>query len=96
MRVSPRQADRLPRVIRATFPAYTRRIYLLTFRMVSGFESCGPLAKVRPPLFGSCSSGRRFAYNFLQIPPCDGHPCCSASSSHHQGLQGNFTPKSPK
>ena len=27
---------------------------------------------------GSCSSGQRFAYSFLQIPPHDGHPCCSA------------------
>ena len=27
---------------------------------------------------GSCSSGQRFAYSFLQIPPRDGHPCCSA------------------
>jgi hypothetical protein len=93
---SPRQADRLPRVIRATFPAYTRRIYVLTFRMVSGFESCGPLAQVSPPLFASCTSGRRFAYSFLQIPPRDGHPCCSASSSHHQGLQRTCTAKSTK
>ena len=27
---------------------------------------------------GSCSSGQRFAYSFFQIPPHDGHPCCSA------------------
>ena len=27
---------------------------------------------------GSCSSGQGFAYSFLQIPPHDGHPCCSA------------------
>ena len=25
-----------------------------------------------------CPSDQRFAYNFLQIPPHDGHPCCSA------------------
>jgi hypothetical protein len=86
MPVAQGQADRLFRVIRATFPAYTRRIYVLTFRMVSGFESCRPLAQVSPPLFASCTSGRRFAYSFLQIPPHDGHPCCSANSSHHQGL----------
>ncbi len=24
---------------------------------------------------GSCTSGREFASSFLQIPPCDGHPC---------------------
>ena len=25
-----------------------------------------------------CPSDQRFAYSFLQIPPRDGHPCCSA------------------
>ena len=29
-------------------------------------------------LCGSCPSGQRFAYSFFQIPPRDGHPCCSA------------------
>jgi hypothetical protein len=61
--------------------------------MVSAFESFGPLAQVRPPLFGVCSSGRRFAYSFLQIPPGGGHPCCSAGSSHHRGLRGTFHPQ---
>ncbi len=93
---SPRQANRLPRVIRATFTAYIRRIYVPTFRMVSGFECCGPLAQMGPPISAGCSSDRSFAYSFLQIPPHDGHPCCSASSSHHQGLQGTLTPKSTK
>ena len=27
---------------------------------------------------GSCPSGQGFAYSFLQIPPRDGYPCCSA------------------
>ena len=26
----------------------------------------------------SCPSGQGFAYSFLQIPPHNGHPCCSA------------------
>ena len=93
---SPRQADRLPRVIRVTLTAYIPWIYVPTFRMVSGFECCGPLAQMRPPLSAGCSSDRSFAYSFLQIPPRGGHPCCSASSSHHQGLQGTFTLKSTK
>src|SRR5690625_3233940 len=29
----------------------------------------------------SCTSGQRFAFGFLQIPPHDEHPCRSASSS---------------
>ena len=93
---STRQADRLPRVIRVTFTAYIRRIYVPTFRMVSGFEFRGPLALMGPPLSAGCSSDRSFAYSFLQIPPRDGHPCCSASSSHHQGLQRTCTAKSTK
>ena len=93
---SPRQADRLPRVIRVTFTAYIPWIYVPTFRMVSGFEFRGPLAQMEPPLSAGCSSDRSFAYSFLQIPPRGGHPCCSASSSHHQGLQGTFTLKSTK
>jgi len=30
----------------------------------------------------SCSSGRSFAYSFLQISPHDGHPCCSANGCY--------------
>ena len=90
---SPSQDDRLPRVIRATFTAYIRRIYVPTFRMVSGFEFHGPLAQMGPPLSAGCSSDRSFAYSFLQIPPRDGHPCCSARSSQHQGLLRDLHPK---
>jgi len=82
---STRQIDRPPRVRRATFAAYTRRIYFLIFRMVLGFEFFGPLAQMRLPLCGSCSSGHSFAYSFLQIPTHAGHPCCSANGSSHQG-----------
>jgi len=57
--------------------------------MVSGFEFHGPLAQMGPPISAGCSSDRSFAYSFLQIPPRGGHPCCSASSSHHQGLQSS-------
>jgi len=45
------------------------------------FWASSPLADlpVFPSLIcGSCSSGQGFAYSFLQIPPRDGHPCCSA------------------
>jgi hypothetical protein len=33
------------------------------------------------PYLRTCSSGQRFAYSFLQIPPRDGHPCRSANTS---------------
>ncbi|MGC9976732.1 MAG: hypothetical protein ABSC57_08490, partial [Syntrophales bacterium] len=32
---------------------------------------------------GCCSSGRNFAYSFLQIPRPPGHPCCSTNGSRH-------------
>ena len=42
-------------------------------------SSCFADLSVFPSLIcGSCSSGQGFAYSFLQIPPHDGHPCCSA------------------
>lgn len=84
-----------PRVRHVTVAAYTRRIYDRTVRMILGFESFGPLAPVWPPsICGCCSSGRSFAYRFLQIRRCQRHPCGSASGSHHQGPQRTFTSKS--
>ena len=47
----------------------------------SNFWTLSPFAdlSVFPSLIcGSCPSGQGFAYSFLQIPPHDGHPCCSA------------------
>ena len=38
------------------------------------------------------SSDRRFAYTFLQIPPHDGHPWCSAMSFPLLGLTRDFHP----
>src|SRR5262245_45639847 len=56
---------------------------------VSDFEDHCLLIQPYRLLCGSCSSGQRFAYSFLQIPPRDGHPCCSANDSPcrvHRGL----------
>ena len=46
---------------------------------------CPPILCLR---CGSCASGQKFACSFLQIPPRDGHPCCSARSSRHQVSKG--------
>jgi len=48
---------------------------------VVDFESSCPLIRCGCLVCAFCSSDQRFAYSFLQIPPRDGHPCCSASSS---------------
>ena len=39
---------------------------------------CADLPVFPSLICSSCSSGRGFAYSFLQIPPRGGHPCCSA------------------
>jgi hypothetical protein len=62
---SMKQADRLPRAIRATFPAYTGRIYVPIFRMVSGFECPCPLAQMRPPHIRNLYVGPQVC---LQLP----------------------------
>src|SRR6266699_3112507 len=48
---------------------------------VLDFESVCLLIQLARLLCDFCSSGQRFAYSFLQIPPRDGHPCCSANDS---------------
>jgi len=92
---STRQVDRPPRVMRVTFIPYTRRIYSHTLpdgyralNLLAFSPGCGCL------ICDSCSSGQDFAFSFLQIPPRDGHPCCSAIGSHHQGPKRTCTSKS--
>ena len=93
---SSRQTDRSPRVIHATFLPYTRRIYSST--LPDDYRALKIMA-FSPGwnclVCDFCSSGRKFACGFLQIPPHGGHPCRSASGSRHQGPQRTFTSKSP-
>ena len=67
---STRQVGRPPRVSRATFIPYTRRIYFRTLpygyralEIMASSPGCGCL------ICGSCSSGRDFAYSFLPTMP---------------------------
>jgi hypothetical protein len=73
--------DGPPRVRRTHLHAYTCRIYARALCQVSGFEETCLLTRRERLLCDSCSSGQRFAFGFLQIPPYDGHPCRSANSS---------------
>ena len=43
-------------------------------------------------LSASCSSGQRFAFSFLRIPPRGGHPCCSANTSPCRVCRGLSPP----
>ena len=91
---STRQARRSPRVRRVTFLPYPPHIH----RAVPDDRGLRTPTLPRPTArcltCDSCASGQNFAFSFLQIPPHDGHPCCSARSSCHQGLQGTCTLKS--
>src|SRR5262245_61237955 len=65
-------------------PAFTLMPAASTSRLsgqVLGFGYLSLLTQSSRLLCGSCSSGQRFAYSFLQIPPRGGHPCCSANDS---------------
>ena len=59
---------------------------------VLGFAVYWPAHPAVPPLSASCSSGQRFAYGFLQIPPRDGHPCRSANTSPCRVCRGLSPP----
>ena len=79
--VARRQSARSPRVLRTHLHAYACRIYVTTLRASTGLCVYVPAHPAVPPLSASCSSGQRFAYSFLQIPPRGGHPCRSANTS---------------
>ena len=88
------QVGRPPRVRHATFTLMPVAFTTVLSVQVSGFEDICLLTQYGRLLCDFCSSGQCFACGFLQIPPRGGHPCCSARSSCHQGLQGTFTLKS--
>lgn len=85
-----------PRVIGVTFIAYICRIYVLTFRIVSGFESLCPLAQMSQPISAGCSSDRSFAYSFLQIPSHEDTLAVRLAAPTIRGLQRTFNLKSTK
>ena len=91
---STRQVTRYPRVRRATFIPYARRIYFLIFRVAIGLRILWPPRPdeaasyaLRIPRAGTLptpSSRPHLAMAALGV---------SAHGSRHQGPQGTFTPK---
>ena len=59
---------------------------------VSDFEELCLLIRHGRLVCDFCSSGQRFAFGFLQIPPRDGHPCRSANSSPCRACRGLAPP----
>ena len=87
-----RQHGRSPRVLRTHLHPYACRIYVTAFRASTGLCVYWPAHPAVPPRSASCSSGQRFAYSFLQIPPRDGHPCRSANTSPCRVCRGLAPP----
>src|SRR5262249_11039995 len=83
---------RSPRVLRTHLLAYACWIYVAAFRARIGLCIYWPAYPAAPPLSASCSSGQRFAFSFLQIPPRGGHPCCSANTSPCRVCRGLSPP----
>jgi hypothetical protein len=78
---SNRHTDRSPRVLRTDFiPPYPSHLHP-PFRMAIGLQ----VFMHRCLLCASCSSGREYAYTFLQTPPRGGSPWYSAHGSRYQG-----------
>src|SRR5438128_10201615 len=92
MSVALKQTARSPRVSRTHLRAYACRIYVAVFRARTGPCIYWPAYPAAPPLSASCSSGQRFAFSFLQIPPRDGHPCRSANTSPCRVCRGLSPP----
>ena len=68
---SPKASEEISPGKTHDFHAYTRRIYVPAFRSGLDFELTCTL--IQPPrlLCDFCSSGQRFAFDFLQTPPRD-------------------------
>ncbi len=71
------------------YPSHLRRLASGQHR-ASHLLACSPSG--RRLLCASCSSGREFAYTFLQIPPHGRHPWCSARGSGCLGPRRDFSP----
>lgn len=87
---------RPPRVRRVTFPLMPVGFTSWRSVQVSGFDDSGHLTPPCRLVSASCSSGQRFAFDFLQIPPRGGHPCRSASTSPCRVCRGLSPPSHPE
>ena len=83
---------RPPRVRTHSFSPFVCHIYFLGFRVVIGFKLVAQPYPSQRALCDFCSSDQRFACTFLQIPPHDGHPWCSAMTFPLLGQSRDFHP----
>lgn len=79
------------------FPAQSAKFHTpRRSTQVPGFGPLDCLTPTRRLLSACCSSSQYFACSFLQIPPRDGPPCCSATPFPLPGGSRAFTFKSSK
>ena len=83
---------RPPRVRTHSFSPFVCHIYFLGFRVVIGLRLVAQPHPSQPASCDFCSSDQRFACTFLQIPPHDGHPWCSAMTFPLLGQSRDFHP----
>ena len=88
-------SDRSPRVRRVTFALIPAASTSAASVQASGFEDIGLLTHCGRLICDFCSSSQCFAFSFLQIPPRDGHPCCSANRSPCRAGGGLSPPSHP-
>ena len=89
------QDCRPPRVRRVTFALIPAASTSAASVQVPGFEDIGLLTHCDRLVCDFCSSGQCFACSFLQIPPRDEHPCCSANRSPCRADSGLSPPSHP-
>ena len=81
--------------MRVTFPLIPAASTFTASVQVLGFEDNGLLTHCERLLCDFCSSGQCFAFDFLQIPPRDEHPCRSANRSPYRADSGLSPPSHP-
>ena len=80
---------RPPQVRTTAFISYICQIYCIHFGQYWTLFCNANSSSAYSLISGSCSSDRDFAFSFLQIPSCDGHPCywlMVATTKPHNGL----------
>ena len=84
-------SSRSPRVRTQSFTPSICYIYTVCFVQFRALVCLATLPTDSCLICSFCSSDQRFAADFLQIPPHDGHPCLKLCTWHYKPVLGTFT-----